>query len=128
MTHTSLRVLIVDDNKDGADSLLLLLQAYGVEPRAAYDGESGLRLARSFRPDVVLVDLALPRLDGCAVARRVRLGACVPPPLLVAVTGFGDAGHLRDALGEDRRARARVNGEVERAFVVHPRADDESAA
>jgi CheY-like chemotaxis protein len=72
MTRTTLRVLIVDDNKDGADSPLLILQASGHEVRAAYDGESGLRLAREFRPDVVLLDLGMPGLNGYEVARRLR--------------------------------------------------------
>jgi DNA-binding response OmpR family regulator len=80
----------VDDNRDGADSLLLILQAYGLEPRVAYDGESGLRLARSFRPDVVLLDLGMPGLDGYEVARRLRREEGLHDALLVALTGWGE--------------------------------------
>jgi CheY-like chemotaxis protein len=98
MTHTSLRVLIVDDNQDGADSLLLLLQAYGVEPRVAYDGESALLAARAFRPDVVLLDIGMPGLDGYEVARRLRRQEGLHDALLVALTGY--AGE------EDRRRSA----------------------
>jgi CheY-like chemotaxis protein len=98
MSHTPLRVLVVDDNHDGADSLLLLLQAYGLEARAAYDGESGLRLAREFRPDVVLLDIGMPGLDGREVARRLRRDEAQRDALLVAVTGYGTE--------EDRRLSA----------------------
>jgi CheY-like chemotaxis protein len=98
MSHTPLRVLVVDDNHDGADSLLLLLQAYGLEPRVAYDGKSGLRLAREFRPDVVLLDLGMPRLDGYEVARRLRRDEGLHDALLVALTGYGSE--------EDRRLSA----------------------
>jgi CheY-like chemotaxis protein len=90
MSHTPLRVLVVDDNHDGADSLLLVLQAYGHEARAAYDGESGLKLAREFRPDVVLLDLGMPGLDGYEVARRLRHDEGLHDALLVAVTGWGE--------------------------------------
>jgi len=97
MTHTPLRVLVVDDNHDGADSLLLILQAYGHEARVAYDGESGLQLARSFRPDVVLLDLGMPRLNGYEVARRLRRDEGLHDALLVALTGHA---------GEDSRRSA----------------------
>ena len=86
-----LRVLVVDDFRDAADSLALLLKLLGHDARAVYDGPTALRVAASFRPDVVLLDLGLPGLDGYAVARRLRgqVG------LLVAATGFGQE--------EDRR-------------------------
>jgi CheY-like chemotaxis protein len=90
MSHTPLRVLVVDDNHDGADSLLLILQAYGHEARAAYDGESALRLARSFRPDVVLLDIGMPGLDGYEVARRLRRDEGLHDALLVALSGWGE--------------------------------------
>jgi DNA-binding response OmpR family regulator len=89
MTHTPLRVLIVDDNRDGADTLLLILRADGLDPRVAYDGESALRLAREFRPGVVLLDLGLPGLDGCEVARRLRQEG-QDDALLVALTGWDE--------------------------------------
>src|SRR5262245_7942999 len=90
MTHPPLRVLVVDDNHDGADSLLLILQAYGLEARVAYDGESGLRLAREFRPDVVLLDIGMPGLDGYEVARRLRRDEGLHDALLVALTGWAE--------------------------------------
>ena len=93
-----LRILVVDDSRDTADSLALLLRLWGHEARAAYDGPSALQMALEYRPDVVLADLELPRMDGCALAGRVRREAGPGVPRLVAVTGFGDAGHVRAAL------------------------------
>jgi CheY-like chemotaxis protein len=90
VTHSTLRVLIVDDNRDGADSLLLILQASGHDARVAYDGESGLRLAREFRPDVVLLNLGMPGLDGFEVARRLRRDGGPHHPLLVALPAWDD--------------------------------------
>ena len=94
----------MDDNRDGADSLLLILQAYGHEARAAYDGESALRLARSFRPDVVLLDIGMPGLDGYEVARRLRRDGGLGDALLVALTGHGRE--------EDRRLSAEAGFDV----------------
>jgi two-component system, sensor histidine kinase len=86
-----LRILVVDDLRDAADSLALLLKLLGHDVCAVYDGPTALRTAASFRPDVVLLDLGLPGMDGYEVARRLRgqVG------LLVAATGFGQE--------EDRR-------------------------
>jgi CheY-like chemotaxis protein len=82
------RVLIVDDNVDAADSLLLLLKDTGHIVTSAHDGHSALRIARSLRPDVVLLDIGLPGLDGYQVARQLRqeFGAQM---VIVAVTGLG---------------------------------------
>lgn len=93
------RVLVVDDNVDSAQSLGLLLRLEGYQVECAYDGEDGLRLAARFRPQVVLMDLGLPRVSGYEVARRLRGtggAAADPDVLLVAVSGYG-----RDC---DRRA------------------------
>jgi two-component system CheB/CheR fusion protein len=91
------RVLVVDDCRDSADSLALLVGLWGHEAWAAYDGPSALVAAARHRPDVLFLDLALPGLSGFEVARRLR-AAGVRPPLLVALTGFGRE--------EDRRASA----------------------
>src|SRR5258708_2612627 len=80
----SLRVLVVDDNHDSADSLALLLKMLGQETCAAYDGPTALKVACTFRPEVVLLDLDLGGgMDGCEVAGRL-LGQV---GLLVALTG-----------------------------------------
>ncbi len=91
------RILVVDDNRDSADSMSLLLALKGHAVRTAYDGTSGLALAREFRPDVVLLDIGLPGLDGYQVAECIRAEACSPRPALVASTGWGHAEDKRRA-------------------------------
>jgi PAS domain S-box-containing protein len=83
------RVLIADDNQDAAVSLSLLLQAMGHETRVVYDGLEAVDAAEAFRPDVVLLDLAMPKLDGYEAARRIAQRAWARSTSLVAVTGWG---------------------------------------
>ena len=66
------RILVVDDNRSNAQSLELLLRALGQEVYTAFDGPAALELARKHRPDVVLLDIGLPLMDGYEVARRCR--------------------------------------------------------
>jgi CheY-like chemotaxis protein len=82
-------ILVVDDNRDSADSLRLLLGLKGHVVRTAYDGQSALEEARALGPDLVLLDIGLPGLDGYEVARRIRAEASLPSPTLVAMTGWG---------------------------------------
>jgi PAS domain S-box-containing protein len=96
----SLHVLVVEDSRDAADSLAMLLQLWGHQVRVARDGLSGLKAARSFRPQVVFLDIGLPGLDGYEVARRLR-AEFGDEVRLVAMTGYGQE--------EDRR-RAREAG------------------
>ncbi len=93
---SGVRVLVVDDNRDSADSLAILLKARGSEVRVAYDGEEAVELARSFEPDVALLDLGLPKLPGLEVARRIRK-ARGQKVLLVAVTGWGQEENRRQS-------------------------------
>jgi CheY-like chemotaxis protein/two-component sensor histidine kinase len=85
------RVLVVDDNNDAATSLGMLLNMLGYEIRTAYDGVAGLEAARAFRPDFVLLDIGMPKLNGCEVARRIRAQPGGKDPVLIAVTGWGQA-------------------------------------
>jgi PAS domain S-box-containing protein len=85
------RVLLVDDNRDAADSLAALLQATGHEMQVAYDGAQALHLFAQARPDVVLLDIGMPGMDGCAVARRMREQDPARRTVLVALTGYGQA-------------------------------------
>ncbi len=86
-----LRVLVVDDNKDSAESLSLLLQLVGNSVSSAYDGEQGLEMANELKPDIVLLDIGLPKLNGYEVAKRIRLEPWGHNAILVAITGWGQA-------------------------------------
>ncbi len=94
------RILVVDDNADAADSLGMLLEVRGDNVRIAYDGLEALDAEADFRPEVVLLDIGMPKLSGYDVARRIReaRGNAV---LIVAITGWGQ---------EDDRQRARDAG------------------
>jgi CheY-like chemotaxis protein len=84
----ALSVLIVDDYRDGADSLQMLLSCDGHNAEVAYNGEAAVRAAKSNPPDVLLVDLAMPGMDGYELLKR--LDNVLPTrPLRVAVTGLG---------------------------------------
>jgi PAS domain S-box-containing protein len=85
-----LRVLVVDDNRDSADSATDVLRLLGNQVECAYDGASGVAVARRLRPHVILLDLAMPGMDGFAVRRQLRDEADGTPPFLVAMTGFGN--------------------------------------
>ena len=90
--HESLvprRILVVDDNVDGATTLNLLLESLGHETCVVHDGIEALKMAVEFLPDVVLLDIAMPGIDGYEVARRLRELKKDPPLRIVAVTGFG---------------------------------------
>jgi PAS domain S-box-containing protein len=83
------RILVVDDNVDAATTLQLLLKSLGHEACAVYDGQQALSMALSFRPDVVLLDIGMPGLDGYEVARRLRALKRGKPLRIVAITGWG---------------------------------------
>jgi CheY-like chemotaxis protein len=82
------RVVVIDDNEDAANSTAMLVDALGGESRVAYRGETGMRLVLEYQPDVVLLDIGMPGVDGYETCRRLRaaLGADL---FVVAVTGFG---------------------------------------
>lgn len=85
------RILVVDDNEDACNSLALLLRLEGHEVQEASDGPSALALAKAFRPEVVLLDIGLPGIDGYEVAQCLRERPETREALLVAVTGYGQA-------------------------------------
>ncbi|WP_010585895.1 hybrid sensor histidine kinase/response regulator [Schlesneria paludicola] len=92
------KLLVIDDNKDAARSLAMLLQFKGHEVRVAYSGAEALELVQSYTPDLVLLDLGMPGMDGYEVSRRLRMVPELKNTLLVALTGWGQA--------EDRRRTA----------------------
>jgi signal transduction histidine kinase/ActR/RegA family two-component response regulator len=83
------RILVADDNRDSADSLALLLKIMGNDTHTAHDGLEVLEVAASFRPDVILLDIGMPKLNGYETARRIRQQAWGSNVLLVAQTGWG---------------------------------------
>ena len=89
MNTESLRVLCVDDNRDLADSEAMVLELHGCEVEVCYDGPSALAAALRFGPDVCLIDLNMPGMDGCEVARRLKAWRRGHPVHLIAVTAHG---------------------------------------
>jgi len=89
------RVLVVDDNRDAASSMVALLQSAGHQVREAHDGQEGLRLAFEFEPEVVLLDLGMPGMSGFDVARELRGRIAQPGPRIIAVTGWGQESDRR---------------------------------
>ena len=82
------RVLVVDDNADAAESMGMVLDMLGLPHRVAFDGEAALTLAGEFRPDVVLLDIGMPGMDGYEVARRLRATPHHRDAVLIALTGW----------------------------------------
>jgi CheY-like chemotaxis protein len=101
------RVLIVDDNVDAAESLAMILNMGGHQAHCAYAPETALESVASLKPDVVLLDIGLPRMDGYEVARRIRAGKCAVR--LIALSGYG---------GTENVERARAAGF--NAYLVKP--------
>ena len=95
---TSLRVLVVDDNVDAADTLTTFLEMIGVQTRAVYDGPAAVPAALEFRPDVVLLDIGLPGMSGYEVARALRAEPALARAVLVALTGWGAEDDRRKAM------------------------------
>jgi two-component system CheB/CheR fusion protein len=83
------RVLVADDNLDAAESLAMLLTMMGHEVRAAHDGEQAVEQAEKFRPDLILMDVGMPTLDGLQAATRIRSMEWGASPVIVALTGWG---------------------------------------
>jgi CheY-like chemotaxis protein len=95
------RVFVVEDNLDAALTLRDLLEIWGYEARTVHDGLAALEVAPEFHPDVVLLDIGLPGIDGYEVARRLRDRPDLGGLLIIAVTGYGQ---------ESDRQRAREAG------------------
>jgi CheY-like chemotaxis protein len=95
------RVLVVDDNLAAAEMLGIILERLGNEVRTAGDGEEALRVAEAFLPEIVLMDLGMPKMDGYTAARHIRSRPWGRSMVLVALTGWGQE--------EDKR-RSEENG------------------
>lgn len=95
------RLLVIDDNKDAAESMSMLFELWGYEVVCAFDGRAGLETAARYRPDAVFLDIGLPGMDGYEIAERLREQPESSRAVLVAITGYGQ--------DEDRR-RSREAG------------------
>jgi signal transduction histidine kinase len=100
-TEAKSRVLVVDDNRDFADTLARMLRSLGHEVRVEYDGLAGLAAARTFRPAIAFLDIGMPGLNGYDLARRLRAFSSTSGIVLIAVTGWGKS---------DDRERSREAG------------------
>ncbi|RZF24177.1 PAS domain-containing sensor histidine kinase [Paraburkholderia sp. UYCP14C] len=89
-----LRILLIDDNRDSADSLAMLLELKGHEVRTAYEGEQALQIAPRFSPHLALIDLAMPKMDGYATLAAMRALPETARTMYAAMTGFGHASDL----------------------------------
>lgn len=99
--HESRRVVVVDDNRDGAESLAMMLRLLGDEVRTAHDGVEAIEVAEQFRPQVILMDVGMPGLNGLEATRRIRAREWGRPITIIALTGWGQEGD---------RARSRAAG------------------
>jgi DNA-binding response OmpR family regulator len=96
--RSALRVVVVDDNYDANFAISRLLEKSGFQVAGrAYDGLAGLSVIKSTRPDVAILDIAMPALDGFGLARRIQ-GEMISPPHLVALTGFGQESDRSEAV------------------------------
>jgi signal transduction histidine kinase/ActR/RegA family two-component response regulator len=114
------RVLVVDDNRDSADTLGELLALWGHDVAVAHDGPGALEVAEARHPEVVLLDIGLPGVDGYEVARRIRASAQGNEPLLIALTGLGQEGDRRKSVeaGFDHHLAKPVDPEALRDLIA----------
>ena len=108
------RILVVDDNHDSALSMAMMLQIMGHDTRTAHDGESAVSTAETFLPEVVLLDIGLPKLNGYEVAQRIREKTWGQSMYLIAVTGWGQ--------DEDRQRSSEVGLNLHMVKPVEPAA------
>jgi len=121
-TLASHRLLVVDDQRDIADSVGLVLRMFGAEVRVVYDGTSALAICESWRPTDVLTDLAMPGMDGFEVAQRLRRRFRGEPLRLMAMSGWGQAEHRARAwaAGFDDYLVKPVSGQSLKAAIACP--------
>ena len=113
------RVLVVDDNVDSAESIALLLELSGHQVRMAHDGPTALEAAAGFGPQVIVLDIGLPGMDGYEVAKRLRAGGQTRDVMLIALTGYGQIEDRRrsHAAGFDHHMVKPVDTEMLQALI-----------
>jgi CheY-like chemotaxis protein len=96
--NKSRRILVIDDNEDAAQTLGMVLEMSGHEVHLAYDGEQAVAMARDLNPQIALVDIGLPKLNGYGVAQSIRAEPWGEKMVLIALTGWGQEDDKRRAL------------------------------
>jgi DNA-binding response OmpR family regulator len=113
------RVLIADDDPDMAQGLRMLLQLWGCSVVVCHDGDAAVAAAEEFLPDVVLLDIGLPKGDGVEVARRIRASGKLPGVFLIALSGYRANRHPRSAeAGFDAWLVKPIEGETLRPLIL----------
>jgi len=112
--------LVVDDSRDGADSLRALLELLGAEVRVAYDGPAALETCHTYQPEVVLLDIGMPGMNGYEVARRIRQRPDFQDVTLIALTGWGQEKDRRnsEAAGFDHHLVKPINIDALQALLT----------
>ena len=98
VARVATRIVVIDDNVDAATSLAMFVEQLGGAARVAHDGESGLEAVSAFQPDIVFLDIGMPRMDGYQVCRRIRQLPASRPLIMIALTGWGQAQDKQRAL------------------------------
>jgi signal transduction histidine kinase len=115
------RVMVVDDSVDGAESMSILLEMLGHDVRVMYDGAAAITTAGEFKPEVVLLDIGLPGIDGYQVARALRAEPSTAGALLIALTGYGqesDRQRTRDAGFDHHLVKPALLDDIERVIAT----------
>ncbi|ALL63335.1 Chemotaxis protein methyltransferase CheR [Paraburkholderia caribensis MBA4] len=115
------RVMVVDDSVDGAESMSILLEMLGHDVRVMYDGAAAISTAGEFKPEVVLLDIGLPGIDGYQVARALRAEPATAGALLIALTGYGqesDRQRTRDAGFDHHLVKPASLDDIERVIAT----------
>jgi CheY-like chemotaxis protein len=122
-SSTRRRILVVDDNADAAEALSRILQLQDQEVCVAHDGHAALQMADAMQPEIIFLDLDLPKMNGLDVARRLRTG-WARPPLLIATTGFGQEEDRRRTAeaGFDHHLVKPIDPQVIRSLLASPNA------
>jgi len=121
VSEERLRVLIVDDNPDAADSLALLIGCWGFQPKTVYDAQAALAVATEFAPHCFVLDIAMPGMDGYELARQIRQRPELRSAKLVALTAFSSETHksrLQEAGFDHYLTKPADPGELERLLFM----------
>jgi CheY-like chemotaxis protein len=115
---------VVDDNRDGATSLAMMLRLLGDEVRTAHDGIEAVEVAAEFRPEVILMDVGMPRLNGLEAARRIKNEPWGREITIIALTGWGqehDRARSFEAGCDDHMVKPVDIAELQKKLAIQPR-------